>query len=151
MMPTLKLVKDDVRDFMATKEGSNRKSDVDTKKSKLFRGTIHLCELSMIMMDVSQQLKLHHDVMTNRDSSSAVQHSSLAILHKSIIPIISVVADSLERSATNFAPIPGTSYVRKILEQDNKIEDPIKLIDDVVKKRKEDMVSSPPKFQCRIH
>merc|ERR1740136_501608 len=60
-------------------------------------------------MDVSQQLKLHHDVMTNRDSSSAVQHSSLAILHKIIIPIISVVADSLERSANNFTPIPVTS------------------------------------------
>jgi len=62
-MPTLTLVKDAARDLMATKEGSSRKSDVDIKKSNIFCDTTHFRELSTRMMDGSQQLKLHLNVI----------------------------------------------------------------------------------------
>jgi len=84
---------------MAIKKGSNHKSDIDTKKSKIFRETFHLRELSARMMDVSQQLKLQHDVMTNCDSSLAVHSahlkSSTRVSYQSLVSLQIVLRDQL--------------------------------------------------------
>jgi hypothetical protein len=91
--------------------------------------------MSKRMTDVAKELKVHHGIMSDSDSSVREKKSSLVTLDTVLIPAINMSVESLHLASNDIAPIGGTTWVHNLKENGQGKSSPIDRIKNVLVKR----------------
>lgn len=98
-----------VKALMMMKCSDAADPNLDTHKTKIFKDSVRMKELSVRLSDAVIILRGHCETMNNRNATKLELRKSVASITKSVIPLVSVSAMFLSCSSTTFSAIPGSS------------------------------------------